>query len=128
MDQSNMVENSLSKSLTKISGPKGQSGVPEKESPKDPKGDAFSLCGKPSFIICKGRRIPDLIEVPSPPDLRQMQVGEGAILKIQSIVKRQSRIMSLVDWILFRKKEVSHGEGEDLETDDSTGNDEISNL
>ncbi|SPP87405.1 uncharacterized protein LOC117589413 [Drosophila guanche] len=115
MNQSHKMENSRPKSLAKHSVPKVQ-----KKSPRDD----FNLCGKPSFIVCKGRRIPDLNEVTSDiSDLEQKQAGEEAILKIQSIVKRQSCIMSWVDCILFRKTEVTQGvsQSADPETDDSIG-------
>ncbi|KAH8379906.1 hypothetical protein KR009_007967, partial [Drosophila setifemur] len=71
---------------------------------EDPLVPDYSLCSKPSFFVCQGKKSPDLVEVNSFTDLRQLQAGGEPIglslqqtpLKIQGIMKRQHNIIKMV--------------------------------
>ncbi|KAH8270204.1 hypothetical protein KR018_005513, partial [Drosophila ironensis] len=64
----------------------------------------YSLCGKPSFFVCKGKKSPDLNEVNSSTDLRQLPVAgapaafsyEKAAWKVKDIIKCQQHIIGMV--------------------------------
>ncbi|XP_017093253.2 uncharacterized protein [Drosophila bipectinata] len=61
----------------------------------------FNLCGKPSFIVCKGKKSPDLIEVDSESDLRKVPPikfsYEDTSLRVQDIIECQENIIRTVE-------------------------------
>ncbi|XP_016959369.1 uncharacterized protein LOC108030798 [Drosophila biarmipes] len=65
----------------------------------DPHVADLSLCGKPSFLVCRGRKSPGLTEVGSLTDLRQPHSPnlQHTALKVQGIMKHQQNIIELVD-------------------------------
>ncbi|XP_017084242.1 uncharacterized protein LOC108116735 [Drosophila eugracilis] len=66
---------------------------------KDSQDAGLSLCGKPSFLVCRGRKSSGLTEVDSFTDLSQPQrlALQQTNLKIQGIIKLQQHIIELVD-------------------------------
>ncbi|KAH8335045.1 hypothetical protein KR074_000659, partial [Drosophila pseudoananassae] len=62
---------------------------------------SYNLCGKPSFIVCKGKKSPDLIEVDSDTDLRKVPPNrfsyEDTSLRVQDIMECQEHIIKTVE-------------------------------
>lgn len=61
----------------------------------------YNLCGKPSFFVCKGKKSPNLNEVDSDTDLRQLQPTgfsyEDTSTRIQDIMECQQHIIRMVE-------------------------------
>ncbi|XP_033161164.1 uncharacterized protein LOC117141677 [Drosophila mauritiana] len=56
------------------------------------------LCGKPSYVVCRGKTSPDLAEVDSTTDLGQP--NDVALRQdVQDIMKHQQNIIKLVDGV-----------------------------
>ncbi|KAH8355753.1 hypothetical protein KR084_012995 [Drosophila pseudotakahashii] len=66
---------------------------------RDQQSADLSLCGKPSFLVCRGKKSPGMTEVHSSTDLREpnnLNLQQTA-LKIQGIMKHQRNIVEMVD-------------------------------
>ncbi|XP_017116022.1 uncharacterized protein LOC108138363 [Drosophila elegans] len=96
----------MSKSQSEISGLtlKGcqqKERLPKKPADSDSQtGDAdLSLCGKPSFLVCSGKKSPDLTEVDSSTGLGHAHSSalQQTAFKVQGIVKHQQHIIKIVD-------------------------------
>ncbi|KAI8035665.1 uncharacterized protein LOC128260238 [Drosophila gunungcola] len=96
----------MSKSQSEISGLKLKGCQQKGRLPKKPadgdnqNGDAdLSLCGKPSFLVCNGKKSPDLTEVDSSTGLGHAHSSalQQTALKVQEIVKHQQHIIKIVD-------------------------------
>ncbi|XP_016971007.1 uncharacterized protein LOC108038690 [Drosophila rhopaloa] len=96
----------MSKSQSQIFGPSPK-GCRQKvrlaKTPADGESGAqavdLSLCGKPSFLVCSGKKSPNLTEVDSSTDLRQahsLAIQQNA-LKVQGIMNHQQHIIEIVD-------------------------------
>lgn len=61
----------------------------------------YNLCGKPSFFVCKGKKSPNLNEVDSDTDLRQLQPNgfsyEDTSMRVQDIIECQQHIIRMVE-------------------------------
>ncbi|XP_037721675.1 uncharacterized protein LOC119554728 [Drosophila subpulchrella] len=96
----------MSKSKSEIFGPSHKGCQQKVHLPKTPSVAGtdlhvadLSLCGKPSFHVCRGRKSPGMTEVDSSSDLRRPHSLnlQYTALKVQGIMKHQQNIIELVD-------------------------------
>ncbi|XP_017013639.2 uncharacterized protein [Drosophila takahashii] len=91
----------MNKSKSERFGPSQEVGVPRTASGsvKDLQASDRNLCGKPSFLVCRGKKSPDMTEVDSSTDLREPNGSnlQQTALKIHGIMKHQRNIIEMVD-------------------------------